>query len=439
MDSERIKQQVDLKITNQLYLHSPFAIFSTIFNTLVVNIVFYNIADPVILYGWSTISILYLMFRFFFSRYVLKRGITLNNLKLRLKQFTFTIFISGLIFGSAGILFLSADYPAYNSFIFFLMGGMFAGSLGAYAINQNVFYAFSAPVIIPVTIHSFILGGPINTAMSVMGIVFIIMMIAVVRRMNVVMIEAFTLGIENKQLAEKTRQLNTQLSTSNEKLRELSFKDTMTNVSNRRFVTEVLTPEVERVAFSLHQSIVSHKAPVIHLTYGIYIIDIDHFKDVNDTWGHKCGDDVIIQFVNIINSVIRKDDILCRWGGEEFVVILKRTDPNYIPRFAHKLINIVEATDFKVSESKTIKKTCSIGFSTYPFFENLPIALSLDETIEIADQALYYAKENGRNMAVLAEYNKKEGNIVNQEDVQELIKDIPKALQLKNITLHPNI
>ena len=119
--------------------------------------------------------------------------------------------------------------------------------------------------------------------------------------------------------------------------------------------------------------------------------------------------------------------------------LLKHQQPNHQQFLLLKLINIVEATDFKVSESKTIKKTCSIGFSTYPFFENLPIALSLDETIEIADQALYYAKENGRNMAVLAEYNAKEGNIVNQEDVQELIKDIPKALQLKNITLHPNI
>ena len=221
MGSDKIKQQVDLKITNQLYLHSPFAIFSTIFNTFVVVAVFHNIAPPIILHTWATVSILYLLFRFFFSRYVIHKTITLTNLKSRLNQFMITIFISGLIFGSAGILFLSSDYPAYNSFIFFLMGGMFAGSLGAYAINQHVFYAFSAPVFLPVTIHSFILGGPVNTAMSLMGVVFIIMMVAVVRRMNVTMIEAFTLGIENKLLAEKTRTIKCRIEYFERKLQKL--------------------------------------------------------------------------------------------------------------------------------------------------------------------------------------------------------------------------
>ena len=79
-----------------------------------------------------------------------------------------------------------------------------------------------------------------------------------------------------------------------------------------------------------------NKIPDSDLIYGIFIIDIDHFKNVNDTWGHKCGDDVIIQFVKIIQSVIRKDDVLCRWGGEEFVVILKRNRPQLHPKVCIK-------------------------------------------------------------------------------------------------------
>jgi len=431
-DTDKINAQVELKITNQLYLHSPFAIFSSILNAIIVMFVFHNIADPLILYSWGGIIITYLLMRFFFCRYVLKKGITLNNLTLRLRQFTITIFISGVMLGAAGVLFLSTDYPAYNSFIFFLMGGIFAGSAGAFAINQRVFYLFSAPVILPVTIYSFMLGGSINTAMSIMGIIFIMMMIAVVRRMNATMVEAFTLSFENKILAESTRELNEKLRLSNEKFKEFSFKDTMTNINNRRYITEILHPEIERFAFSLLQSLGDNDTSVI---YGVYIIDIDHFKEVNDTWGHKCGDEMIIQFVQVLQSLVRKEDVVCRWGGEEFVVILKRTDPEYIQKFAKKIIDKVRLTQFKMSDSMTIHKTCSVGYIKFPFFSEQPAALSLDQTIEIADQALYYAKENGRNKAVFAAYNATQANISDPEAVQLMMQDIEKHLRLNDITL----
>ncbi|WP_284204758.1 GGDEF domain-containing protein [Psychromonas marina] len=437
MKSKKFTDEVNLKITKQLYLHSPFAIFSTIFNTIVVVIVFYNRTSHDVLFSWAILSISYLIFRLFFARYVIKTKITLSNLKKRLDQFTLTICISGIIFGSAGVLFLSADSPAYNSFIFFLMGGMFAGSMGAYAINQRVFYVFSAPIILPVLFYSFILGGTINTAMSLMGVVFIMMMVGVVRRMNMTIIDAYTLSIENKILAEKTRNLNEKLKFSNANLKSLSYKDTLTNISNRRFLTEMPTPEIERFGYSLQRSIGDHQRNTnnkdANLVYGVFIIDIDLFKQVNDTWGHKCGDLMIIQFVNVIQSLIRKEDVLCRWGGEEFVVILKRTDPDYIHLFAKKLMNSIRATPFILSDSVTINKTCSVGYTTFPFFDNLPSALSLDQTIELADQALYHAKEHGRNKAVSAEYNIAQGEIINLDDSIAMMKDITQALANKKI------
>jgi len=432
LEADKINAQVTLKITNQLYLHSPFAIFSSILNAIIVISVFHNIADSLTLYCWGSVLFVYMLMRFYFCRYVLKKGITLDNLTLRLRQFMITIFISGVILGAAGVLFLSTGHPAYNSFIFFLMGGIFAGSAGAFAINQRVFYLFSAPVILPVTIYSFILGGSINTAMSLMGIIFIMMMVAVVRRMNTTMVEAFTLSFENKILAENTRRLNEQLRLSNEKFKAFSFKDTMTNASNRRYITEILHPEIERFAFSLLQSLGDNDSNVI---YGVYIIDIDHFKEVNDTLGHKCGDKMIIQFVQVLQSLIRKEDILCRWGGEEFVIILKRTDPDYIQTFAQKIIDNVRLTQFKMNDSITLYKTCSVGYTKFPFFDELPAALSLDQTIEIADQALYYAKENGRDKAIFADYNTQQGNINNQETVQMMMQNITKYLHQNDITL----
>jgi len=433
-DDDTISKQLRLKITHQLYLHSPIAIFSSILNVLIVILVIHDITQPVVLYSWAGITTSYLMLRLIFCRHVIKKGITLSNLDTRLRQFALSICISGIVMGAPGILFLSLEYPAYNSFIFFLMGGMFAGSAGAFAINQRVFYLFSTPVILPVTIHSFMLGGAINTAMSVMGIVFVVMMVAVMRRMNVTIVEAFTVSIENKILAERTKHLNEKLKVSNENLKALSFKDTMTNIGNRRYLTEILTPEIDRFASSLQRSLGNNQD---HLIYGVYIIDIDHFKNVNDTWGHKCGDEVIIQFVKVIQSLIRKEDVICRWGGEEFVIILKRTTLEYIHIFAQKVIHAVNSANFQINDSLIINKTCSLGYSKFPFFDHLPLALSLDQTIEVADQALYHAKESGRDRAVLAEYDIENGEINNLEDTRLMMEDITKSSKHDGILLTP--
>lgn len=434
-NAQDVNLQIKLKITNQLYLHSPFAILSTIFNTIFVVIVFHNITNHSILFSWAGISIIYLLIRYFFCHYVIKQGLTLNNLALRLKQFTITICISGIIFGSAGILFLSENAPTYNSFIFFLMGGMFAGSAGAYAINQRVFYAFSAPVFLPVLLNTFILGGTINLAMSLMGVVFMIMMVGVVKHMNITIIEAYTLSVENIMLAKQTKCLNQKLKLSNDNLEALSYKDTMTNIYNRRYITNILEPEINRFAYSLQQSIDSQNAIQKNVIYGVFIIDIDHFKNVNDTWGHKCGDEMIIQFVTVIQSLIREEDILCRWGGEEFVIILKQAKPEYIHHFSQKLLDIIRVTQFKMNDSTTINKTCSLGYAQFPFIGHLPTALTLDQTIEIADQALYHAKENGRNKAILAEFNSKTTKEFNAEETRNMLKDISNALKTNNILL----
>lgn len=434
-DIKNINKQIDLKITNQLYLHSPFAIFAAIFSTIFIVILFHNRAHPLILYSWATAALSFLAFRFFFCRYIIQQQITINNYKLRLKQFTITICLSGIILGSAGILFISPDSPAYNSFIFFLMGGMFAGTAGTYAIKQSVFYAFSAPVFLPVMIYTFMLDNTIHTVMSLMGVIFIIMMIGVVRRMNVTIIEAYTLSIENKILAERAKLLNAKLKLSNDNLKTLSFKDTMTNVSNRRFLTEIMEPETARFAYSLQHAIDSHENKDVNLKYGVYIIDIDHFKSVNDTWGHKCGDDVIIQFANVIKTLIRKEDLLCRWGGEEFVVIIKRTVPEYIEQFANKLMQSIRNTQFQMSDSVTINKTCSVGYAKFPFFDKLPLALTLDQTIEIADRALYYAKEHGRDKAVLAKYNPAQDTILKLEETKTMMQDITDAVKRNDIIL----
>lgn len=426
MDSAVLDNLVRLKITRQLYQHAAAAIFATIMNAIIVVLVFRDTVAWSYSLGWAGICVLYLLWRLYFTRTVLKKKLTLENYVRRHAQFAITICISGILFGSAGILFLAPGRPAYNAFIFFLMGGMFAGSMGAFAIDSMVFVLFSAPVMLPVTIHSFLMGGELNTAMAVMGLIFMAMMAIVVRRMNATMVDAFRLGIQNKLLARNTKKLNHKLILANKNLKRLSLYDSLTNIHNRRFVFDVVRNEVNRFGYTYGRiPVAAEEAATV---YGIFMIDIDHFKQVNDGYGHACGDQFLIQFAAILKSLVRKDDVLSRWGGEEFLVVLKRTSPEYLGEFAAKVISAVAATSFRLNDSTTIRKTCSLGYASFPFLQSYPKALSLEQVIDLADKALYFAKNHGRNRVAKAEYLNS-GSIPPREDLASVVmQDIDAAI-----------
>lgn len=123
----------------------------------------------------------------------------------------------------------------------------------------------------------------------------------------------------------------------------------------------------------------------------VLILDIDHFKQVNDTYGHDVGDKVLKQFAEVVSTNCRAEDVVGRWGGEEFVVILNET--NYAKAYyvAEKIRKAVEDHSFAVPDI-----TVSIG-SNSGFCSN-----SLDEAVAIADKGLYQAKEKGRNCVAIA-------------------------------------
>lgn len=121
--------------------------------------------------------------------------------------------------------------------------------------------------------------------------------------------------------------------------------------------------------------------------FSIIMFDIDFFKTINDTYGHQTGDEILIQLANLIQSSIRESDILIRWGGEEFIILLPFLAINQALDKAEKLRKQIQTTDFKISESVT----CSFGVVEYVKGEDKKDSFSR------VDKALYKAKENGRN------------------------------------------
>jgi len=162
-----------------------------------------------------------------------------------------------------------------------------------------------------------------------------------------------------------------------ESLQKLATTDSLTGVYNRHKSNEELRVEIAR-------------AKRYHSSFALVMIDIDHFKVVNDTYGHDIGDYVLQEFSSIISNLIRESDRFGRWGGEEFLIILPQLEEEQIMPFAYKLKEAVATHVFKDIDPITI----SVGVSV--FHEND----TKKSLLKRVDQALYQAKKEGRNRVV---------------------------------------
>lgn len=231
------------------------------------------------------------------------------------------------------------------------------------------------------------------------------------------------ISIENAKLyenmEEKVRERTSQLNALNEKLRELSLRDSLTGTYNRRYLYGIV---FEKVSAYLKEHSRPHEDepgafPPQANPIGVFLIDIDYFKEVNDTYGHAVGDSVLIRMSKVLKEMLHKDDVLVRWGGEEFLIILFNRSSEDYRRFAKRVVEEIENTPVKVSEDRVIYKTCSLGYCEIPLDSDVPELISLDQAIRISDYALYRAKEKGRNRS--ARFNLK-GKGLNHEVLMNL-------------------
>jgi diguanylate cyclase (GGDEF)-like protein len=167
-----------------------------------------------------------------------------------------------------------------------------------------------------------------------------------------------------------------------EQLQKLAANDPLTSLYNRRFGMVRLTEEFSRSVRN-------------NLPLGIIMFDIDHFKSVNDTYGHTVGDRALVNISKISRMAIREGDFLIRFGGEEFLVILPGASKEDTQFVAERLRHMVEDSSIKHGDQQ-IRITISAGYSSYP--EN--DVKDENALVTIADKALYTAKESGRNKVV---------------------------------------
>lgn len=190
------------------------------------------------------------------------------------------------------------------------------------------------------------------------------------------------LVIANRDLEKTVAERTQELQEANEKLAELAMTDPLTKTLNRRPFFAKLQEEIERSK--------RHRRPI-----AVAMVDIDHFKTFNDMEGHIAGDEALKKVVQILSSNLRKSDSLCRYGGEEFLVLFPETHPLSGEEICERLRAQVERDSFQGGNNQAYL-TVSIGLASYPNDGE-----EAESLIKAADRALYVAKDKGRNRVVV--------------------------------------
>ena len=225
-------------------------------------------------------------------------------------------------------------------------------------------------------------------------------------------IEAYELKLELRryvsQLEEKVRQRTAELEQEHQKLLEayqkieqLSLHDPLTGLGNRRYLQQRAD-----LRFKTNQQAEAERRQDPQKLHCLLLLDIDHFKQVNDRYGHDCGDQVLVAFAAMLRQQCRDSDVLVRWGGEEFVVLAELNTEVQATQLASRILQACR--NIRLAEQPDLQFSVSAGIAFCPATaeqQTFATPCNCPQLLQLADKALYQAKRNGRDQWVVATDN----------------------------------
>lgn len=224
--------------------------------------------------------------------------------------------------------------------------------------------------------------------------------------------------LSSRRTRRRDLSLRLRLEEANARIEEASLTDELTQLRNRRFLEQALASDLDLVA-RRHED---GKAAAGEADLLFLLIDLDHFKSVNDSYGHTVGDAVLVEVASLLRSKVRTSDHLVRWGGEEILLVARFIDRRDGPALAEKVRAAIEAHEIRLDNGTLLRQTGSIGFVAYPFSTRKPRAFSWQQTVGIADLGLYAAKRSGRNAWVGLDA----GDLEEPEEALRRLKENPE-------------
>lgn len=204
--------------------------------------------------------------------------------------------------------------------------------------------------------------------------------------------------LRTRSLRAQRRALEREVSARTAELEASSLTDPLTGLHNRRFLAQQLPLDIADT-LRRHDSHRRLGSPATDhgLDLVFFLIDIDHFKQINDDFGHHAGDTVLVQMRVRLQQAFRQGDHLVRWGGEEFLIVARNTAREQAAELAERVRAAVAGAPFRLDDGREVSRSCSVGFAAFPLAPQHPLALDGATVIDLADAALFVAKRQGRN------------------------------------------
>ncbi|MFT7776207.1 diguanylate cyclase [Roseateles sp.] len=197
------------------------------------------------------------------------------------------------------------------------------------------------------------------------------------------------------QLVRRETALQALVEQRTAELREASTTDPLTGLRNRRYLDSRVASDLQLCL--RHYTEPRHRNPDDEADLLVMLMDIDHFKRINDRYGHAAGDQVLVEFARRLRTVFRESDVLVRWGGEEFLALARGGARSGATELAARFCATVRDQPFTLPDGRTLPVSVSIGFAVFPLDPDAPRVWDWDATLSLADAALYAAKEQGRD------------------------------------------
>ncbi|MGH8371811.1 MAG: ligand-binding sensor domain-containing diguanylate cyclase, partial [Gammaproteobacteria bacterium] len=200
-----------------------------------------------------------------------------------------------------------------------------------------------------------------------------------------------TLSSQRQYLEQVVAERTEALQSLNHQLEEASQTDPLTGLKNRRYLGQQLPKDLAHFQRELKRP--QNRDQVIVFA----VVDLDHFKELNDSAGHFAGDELLKQVANVLVASMRFGHYVVRWGGEEFLIVFRPMPRDETVRVIARVHRTVGSTRYRLPNGEEINITCSIGFTEYPFVNSDSDAVGWETLVNLADSALYAAKAAGRN------------------------------------------
>ncbi len=344
-----------------LYQQSFTAIFVSILTAAILVVTLWPAQRHTLLIDWFSVLFITALLRLYlFARY--RKAAPEGQSILSWEQpYLTTLMLTSLTWGIGGLIIMPADSLVHQAVVYSFLLGMSGGAISLYSSHASITIATITAILFPVTGYFLLSGNHTFVVMAVGGIIFYFSAIRSIRFLGKTLHQNF--------------KLTHQLEFSNENAERIAHIDDLTGLYNRRAFYQfgnVLVNNCQRNDDALS---------MIHM-------DIDHFKKINDTYGHAAGDTVLKQIGQILQHRLRKSDVFARIGGEEFGMLLPMTPLEQAAQLAEELRQEIEQYPISYG-SENLAITASFGVSSGIY--------EIDGLIRESDALMYRSKHTGRN------------------------------------------